>query len=96
MEKSIKSSEISKWLKYFFIILLFWLVVSWIFHVDRLPTDGERTYGIPYKVVIFYWSRKEDVIYDYSINYSNLFLNLFFIAIVTFFYYILFRKKGKQ
>ena len=84
MKKLIKSSVI---------ILLFWIGISWLFQTNNLASDGEKTYGIPFKVVIIYWSRKENIGYDYSINYLNLFLDLLFILIVSFFYYLLFVRK---
>ena len=51
-----------------------------------------KTYGIPYEIFIFYWSRKENVRYDYYIDYRNLLYDLLFIVIVSFYYYIAFKK----
>lgn len=75
------------------IITLFWLILSWLFHTDNLSSDGVKAYGLPYKVLVFYWSRKENVRYDYYIDYRNFIYNLIFIIIVSVFYYLAFKKR---
>lgn len=74
------------------LVILFWGVVSLIFYINDLPSDGTKTYGIPYKIVEVYWSRKENVAYDFVVSYWNLFFDLLFICGVTLFYYFLFRN----
>ncbi len=91
MNKPIKYYIGNRVIKYF-VIIFFWVLMTFTFNTNNLPVDGEKTYGIPYKVVIIYWSRKANVMYGYYIDYYNLMLDIVFIIIVTSFYYSVRRK----
>lgn len=95
MEKSTKNSRI-RIARYFLFTIGFWVILAFVFHTNNLEADGTDNYGIPYKVVSLYWSRKENVRYDYLVDYGNLLLDLLFVFVVTVFYYILFKPQIKK
>jgi hypothetical protein len=82
MKKLIKTSAI---------ILTIWILIILLFPSNNnLASDGNKTYGFPRTIVTVFWSKKTNVLYDYTVNYINLVYDIFFVFIITIFYFFLF------
>ena len=87
------NKEFLSLMRVYLLIIIFWIVISIFFPENNLPADGQKYFGIPYGVLIIYWSRKSGTLYDYYFDFSNLLLDFVFITLVSIFYFFLFRHR---
>lgn len=79
-----------------FYCFIYWAVISYLFCEDKIEIDGNKSYGIPYRILSQYYSRNRDYIYEYHFYLSNFILDVVFVLITSLFYYFIFKANKSK